>query len=343
MSQECKNLVDKISSILQDENQTSFQKCAEIKGFISYDFGNDLIRKYPEIARIIGKHLQIFVADNVDVIFLTKHVIDAHVIPGNLTNISANTIYQYIVENKFALLKIRDSTNEPSRVLDRMLKTLLNLHLNPTQKFIKAATKVHNGVFDYAKTCFVSDDVPVVFSCVGCSMSFARLPQDHLHESFKCLDCFIRNNSAKPLEASHAWTQIMDKLYLGEYSAILNVGTLTNLKIKAVIDLTNGTNLPRSITQLRLKKLAIKVDDSVRADISKHFKECIDFIDKNIENNRPILVYCKQGVSRSASIIIAYLMHKTKAKFSQVYAYVKSRRQKVLPNRAFMEQLKRFQ
>ena len=49
------------------------------------------------------------------------------------------------------------------------------------------------------------------------------------------------------------------------------------------------------------------------------------------------------GVSRSPSIVIAYLMWKTHCSFDETYFFVKNRREFVEPNDGFIEQLKLFE
>ena len=52
-------------------------------------------------------------------------------------------------------------------------------------------------------------------------------------------------------------------------------------------------------------------DDSETADISKHFKKAHEFIDENLKT-RNVLVHCQAGVSRSATIVISYIMKELK-------------------------------
>lgn len=55
-----------------------------------------------------------------------------------------------------------------------------------------------------------------------------------------------------------------------------------------------------------------------------------------------ILIHCYAGVSRSASIVIAYLMFLNRWPFPRTLAYVKERRKAVNPNSGFIRQLQKF-
>ncbi|RKO95551.1 phosphatases II, partial [Caulochytrium protostelioides] len=47
---------------------------------------------------------------------------------------------------------------------------------------------------------------------------------------------------------------------------------------------------------------------------------------------RTVLVHCAQGVSRSATLVVAYVMLKENWPWARAYAYVKSRSESVCPN-----------
>ena len=49
------------------------------------------------------------------------------------------------------------------------------------------------------------------------------------------------------------------------------------------------------------------------------------------------------GISRSPSIVIAYLMYQNKMKFEEAYNFVKNKRKEISPNSGFQEQLKKFE
>jgi len=56
-----------------------------------------------------------------------------------------------------------------------------------------------------------------------------------------------------------------------------------------------------------------------------------------------VLVFCQMGVSRSASIVCAYLMKRSKASAAHVIDFLQSRRQQVDPNEGFRSTLKRYE
>jgi dual specificity phosphatase 12 len=70
-----------------------------------------------------------------------------------------------------------------------------------------------------------------------------------------------------------------------------------------------------------------------------YFENAIAFIDKALSTSYgKILVHCFAGVSRSASIVIAYLQKKNpESKLKDILAYVRSIRAIVNPNPGFLE------
>jgi protein-tyrosine phosphatase len=87
----------------------------------------------------------------------------------------------------------------------------------------------------------------------------------------------------------------------------------------------------------------INIDDDELLDIKKYFDECSNFIHSALNNNGKIYVHCRMGMSRSPSIIIAYLMKYNilnTRDFDNVFEYVKNKRSVILINDGFTEQLK---
>ena len=56
-----------------------------------------------------------------------------------------------------------------------------------------------------------------------------------------------------------------------------------------------------------------------------------------------VFVHCQAGISRSATICLAYLMHTQRVKLDEAFDFVKQRRHVISPNLAFMGQLLQFE
>ncbi|KTG38377.1 hypothetical protein cypCar_00018056 [Cyprinus carpio] len=55
-----------------------------------------------------------------------------------------------------------------------------------------------------------------------------------------------------------------------------------------------------------------------------------------------VLVHCNAGVSRSASVVIGFLMSQEKMSFDEAFSAVKTARPYIQPNPGFMSQLKKY-
>lgn len=99
---------------------------------------------------------------------------------------------------------------------------------------------------------------------------------------------------------------ICENLYLGDQSAALSLDLLLHHGVTHVLNLTESVpNLFRP----QLKYLQLKVIDDEAQNLESFFMPSIDFIEEGRQNGK-VLVHCKAGVSRSAAIVLAYLIWK---------------------------------
>ena len=131
----------------------------------------------------------------------------------------------------------------------------------------------------------------------------------------------------------------MDCLYLGSVGAAYTIQTLRSLDIRYI--LTVCENLPPKFPNEFIYKI-IPVTDEPTTKISHYFKESLDFIRNSVVSKNNVLVHCFAGVSRSASVVIAYLMKYHKMEYNSALNYVKSKRPWVNPNYGFQGQLRRY-
>lgn len=83
--------------------------------------------------------------------------------------------------------------------------------------------------------------------------------------------------------------------------------------------------------------LFILCEDNMTMDLLPELAKACDFINKHLESGA-VLIHCNRGVSRSATVMMAYLMQSQKQDVDTTLAYVKEKR-RIRPNENFMEQL----
>ncbi|XP_029025509.1 dual specificity protein phosphatase 4 [Betta splendens] len=87
----------------------------------------------------------------------------------------------------------------------------------------------------------------------------------------------------------------------------------------------------------------IPVEDNHKEDISSWFLEAIEFIDSVRDSSGRVLVHCQAGISRSATICLAYLMKRKRVRLDEAFEFVRRRRSIISPNFSFMGQLLQFE
>lgn len=142
-----------------------------------------------------------------------------------------------------------------------------------------------------------------------------------------------------------SFDEIEPGLFLGNLTAATDVNWLKKTGITHILTV-DSCPLPRKI-QERLPNLIIKyiqVTDMPREDLLTHFEDSYEFIDRALlESNNKVLVHCYFGMSRSATIVIAYMMKKHEKCFSDAFQVVKEKRRYVGPNPGFLAQLKLYE
>jgi|JI6StandDraft_1071083.scaffolds.fasta_scaffold13545_2 protein-tyrosine phosphatase len=88
--------------------------------------------------------------------------------------------------------------------------------------------------------------------------------------------------------------------------------------------------------------LAFFLKDSQNESIECLFYRVIEFIESALKSKRKILVHCIQGISRSVTMAIAYVMFVYKYDYKKAEAFVKQKRGVASPNNGFMVELIQF-
>ncbi|XP_046670154.1 dual specificity protein phosphatase MPK-4-like [Homalodisca vitripennis] len=132
-------------------------------------------------------------------------------------------------------------------------------------------------------------------------------------------------------------------LFLGNVTAATDKNVLESNKINRIITV-DSCPLPLKITDLPgIKTLFIQVTDLPQEDLLAHFEETYNFIKNSQDQKNVLLVHCYFGVSRSATVVIAFIMKKYGISYQDAFERVKSLRRFVGPNAGFEAQLQLFE
>ena len=137
---------------------------------------------------------------------------------------------------------------------------------------------------------------------------------------------------------------IKDFLYISSYKTASTVTDLKNLKITNIINCSGDLceNLSNDSSLLNIEYLTLNIRDNVSENIECLFFLCINYINDVKEKKGRILIHCYKGVSRSVSIVIAYLIYLYKWSYDKAFDFVQSKRSIANPNIGFYLQLKTF-
>ncbi|KAG6856260.1 hypothetical protein H0H87_006016 [Tephrocybe sp. NHM501043] len=136
---------------------------------------------------------------------------------------------------------------------------------------------------------------------------------------------------------------IVSRLYLSDAYTVKNESELVRLGITHVVSILEYTpNIPDLIPQEH--KLQITLADRPEADILTHLPSTTDFITSALAEHKEnkVLVHCFQGISRSATVVAAYLIASSSMSAMEAIEQVQARRGIVCPNPGFQKQLETY-
>jgi len=140
-------------------------------------------------------------------------------------------------------------------------------------------------------------------------------------------------------------SQILDYLFLGSFYNVLDEPSLQTLGITHLLNV--APELETSPKKgVEYKKLGIEdmvnykdLSDPNLKEQFDNFEEAFKFIDCAKDNNGKVLVHCMRGRSRSASVVIAYLMARQKMSLKDAFVHVKQKRPIIGPHSHLKQQL----
>lgn len=156
------------------------------------------------------------------------------------------------------------------------------------------------------------------------------------HKLLKMINC---QNILYPVK--NPIDHVVDNIYIGDLRAS---DDLLLLKQKGITHVINcAKNIPRFFGK-ELKYVDLNMMDNELQCIYIPVIRSLYFIN-NVKRNQKkekqnnVLIHCKKGTSRSATIVLAYLIVYKNMTFEQALTFLKMKREKVEPNKGFVKQL----
>ena len=146
----------------------------------------------------------------------------------------------------------------------------------------------------------------------------------------------MRNNNEE-FHKTHP-TELTEQLYLSAARAVTSKALL-DLGITSIINAT--LELP-TVAYQKQETIQIAVEDRIASKLYIYFDLVADKIQQVHLSGGKIMVYCRAGQSRSATLCIAYFMKYHGLSFEDAFQFVRSKRPIIHPNIGFIRQLKEY-
>ncbi|CAB9519103.1 specificity protein phosphatase [Seminavis robusta] len=132
-------------------------------------------------------------------------------------------------------------------------------------------------------------------------------------------------------------------IYLGPKSAA-GRSALSDLQAANIGGIVNCTNTFPCYHQAGgIQYCTVAVNDECGADILTFLDGATNFLNMVLSRGASALVHCEMGVSRSSTVVMAYLIRFRNMTRDEAYLHIKARRPQASPNPGFWEQLNQFE
>ncbi|XP_074079877.1 dual specificity protein phosphatase 3 [Macrotis lagotis] len=144
---------------------------------------------------------------------------------------------------------------------------------------------------------------------------------------------------------SQSCNEVIPRIYVGNAIVAQDISKLQQMGITHVLNAAEGRSFMHVNTSAQFYEgsnityLGIKANDTKEFNLSVFFEKAAEFIDKALaQKNGKVLVHCREGYSRSPTLVIAYLMLRQKMGVRDALSIVRQNRE-IGPNDGFLIQL----
>ncbi|XP_014671752.1 PREDICTED: serine/threonine/tyrosine-interacting protein-like isoform X2 [Priapulus caudatus] len=141
--------------------------------------------------------------------------------------------------------------------------------------------------------------------------------------------------------------EVIPGLYLGPYSAAMKSKKEKLLQHAITHIVCIRQNIEAHFVKPNFtdsfKYLVVDIADSPTDNIIQHFPKVKQFVDECLDNDGKALIHGNAGISRSAALVIAYIMERFGLTYKDALQYVQSKRFCINPNDGFAKQLQEYE
>ncbi|XP_070542299.1 serine/threonine/tyrosine-interacting protein B-like [Ptychodera flava] len=141
--------------------------------------------------------------------------------------------------------------------------------------------------------------------------------------------------------------EVLPGLFLGPYAAAMKSKKqlLMNCNISHIVCIRQSieANFIKPNFPEDFRYLVLDVADRPTENIIRHFVIAKEFIDDCLSQGGKVLVHGNAGISRSAALVVAYVMETFGLTYKEAFRYVQQRRFCINPNEGFAHQLTEYE
>ena len=159
----------------------------------------------------------------------------------------------------------------------------------------------------------------------------------NIYDLYGKLNCLYKyyNNNDNTFEAN----EVVENIYIGNINSVYDIKSLKDTGITHIISVIAGFVPPYPED---FEYLVINAIDNLNTDFSKNFEVANEFINKDFESTKKILIHCQAGRSRSATILAAYIIKTFGMDVKNTLNLLTSKRDIIKPNDSFLIQLENY-
>lgn len=141
-------------------------------------------------------------------------------------------------------------------------------------------------------------------------------------------------------------TEILPRLFISDLAFVENPALLSSYRISHILSVMPDSIFrpPPSLLQIQPVRFQISVEDLPFSELAEHLPGTTSWIWNALSSSPEarVVVHCAEGISRSVSVVAAYLMATQGWAPMQAIDFIKSKRRTANPNFGFIQQLHEY-